>query len=109
MVRRQIHDAISNAQEVLHTIKVNNLVSMTIKVDLSKVYNRVNLIYLRLVLLQVGFLLQVVNWIMSRVQSISFVVMVNGLASYFFRLGRGPSIRIPFGSFFVHFSGGGIE
>ena len=40
-------------------------------------------------MLQVGFDLYIVDWILSCVQSMSFVVLLNGATSIFFRYGRG--------------------
>jgi hypothetical protein len=86
---RQIHDAIGIAQEVLHTTKTHKYLASIIKVDISKSYDRVNWMYMRLVLLQMGFHLHIVNWIMSTMQSISFSILINGATSSFFRPSRG--------------------
>ena len=40
-------------------------------------------------MLQVGFELYIVYWILSCVQSMSFAVLLNGATSIFFRYGRG--------------------
>jgi hypothetical protein len=42
-----------------------------------------------MVLIQVGFGLHMTNWILACVNSASFVVLVNGEATEFFRSGRG--------------------
>jgi hypothetical protein len=42
-----------------------------------------------MVLIQVGFGLHMTNWILACVNSTSFVVLVNGKATDFFRSGRG--------------------
>jgi len=47
---RQIHEAIGVAQG-LYSIKTRNLKSMVLKVDLSKAYDKVNWLYIRLILL----------------------------------------------------------
>jgi hypothetical protein len=39
---RQIHDAVSITQEVLHSVKKKNLKATILKLDLSKAYDRVN-------------------------------------------------------------------
>jgi hypothetical protein len=57
--------------------------------DLSKAYNKTNWLYLRLILIHVGFNLFVVNWIMSCVSSVNFSLLINGVASNFFKPTRG--------------------
>ena len=39
---RQIHDAVSLAQEAMHTIKLSKSSNFALKLDLSKAYGRVN-------------------------------------------------------------------
>jgi hypothetical protein len=68
---RQIHDAVAIAQEVLHSVKKRNLKETILKLDLSKSYDRVNWTFLRLVLIQLGMNLNLVNWIMGCLQSSS--------------------------------------
>ena len=46
---------------------------------------RVKWLYLRLVLLQVGFHLQIVSWIMPYVRSFYFAFFINGSATPFFK------------------------
>lgn len=46
----QIHEAIGTAQELLHSMKRKNLKGMILKVDLSKAFDRVNLLYIRMLL-----------------------------------------------------------
>jgi hypothetical protein len=62
---RQIHKVAGIAQENLHSIKFRNQRSMVIKVDLSKAYDRVRWIYLRIILIHFGFCHQFVVWVMS--------------------------------------------
>eukprot|EP01018_Ginkgo_biloba_P004985 Gb_28741 [translate_table: standard] len=52
---RQIHEAIGVAQEGLHTIKTKRLKALVVKLDLSKAYDRASWLYLRLMLLHLGF------------------------------------------------------
>ena len=47
---RQIHEAIGVAQEGLHTLKVQKQKGAVIKIDLSKAYDRVSWLYLRMLL-----------------------------------------------------------
>jgi len=60
---RQIHDIVVVALESLHTIKTKKLPSFIIKLDLSKVYDRVSWLCFRLMLINVGLSIPSVNWI----------------------------------------------
>ena len=62
---RQIHDAVSLAQETIHTIKLSKNSAFVLKLDLSKAYDRVNWTFLRLVMIQIGLDLEIVNWVMG--------------------------------------------
>ena len=86
---RQIHDAVSLSQETIQTIKLSKNTAFSLKLDLSKSFDRVNWTFLRLVMIQIGLDLEIVNWIMGCVQSASFVVLINGSPSNFFRASRG--------------------
>jgi len=52
--------------------------------DLKKSYDCVNWYFLGLILIQRGFNLSSINWIMSCVVNSYFVVLINGEASYLF-------------------------
>jgi hypothetical protein len=86
---RQIHEAIGVAQETLHSIKTKKLKGAVIKIDLSKAYDRVSWVYLRLLLTHLGFENPFINWVMGCLTTASFAVLINGAASPFFRAGRG--------------------
>ena len=77
------------AQEEIYTIKQSKSSTFSLKLDLSKAYDRVNWTFLRLVMIQIGMDLEIVNWIMGCVQTYSFAVMINGLPSKNFRATRG--------------------
>jgi hypothetical protein len=85
---RQIHDAIGTSHECIHSIKKKILKAVILKLDLQKAYNSISWDFLRMVLRQIGFGLQLTNWIMSCVNTTSFAVLVNGEASKFFKSGR---------------------
>jgi hypothetical protein len=55
LLGKQIHEAIGVVQEGLHTIKTKKLSSMVIKLDLSKAYDRESWMYLRMMLIHLGF------------------------------------------------------
>jgi len=71
-----IHEAIGSAHEGLHTIKTQNHLVLIITIDLFKTYDCVSWLYLRLLLLHIGFELPLVKWIMCCVTIVSFVVLI---------------------------------
>jgi hypothetical protein len=77
------------AQEGLHSMKTKNIPMTIMKVDLEKDYYKVDWTYLWLLLLQMGMNIQIVNWIMGCLHSISFVVLIYGTPYGFFRASRG--------------------
>jgi len=86
---RQIHEAIGVAQEGLHTMKTQKLKGAVIKIDLSKAYDRVSWLYIRMLLTHLGFCYEFTRWIMTCITTFSFDVLINGSASPFFPAGRG--------------------
>lgn len=86
---RQILDDVGITQEVFHSIKTKKLEALILKMDLIKAYDRVDWVYLRLILLQIGIPYRMVNWIMVCVNSANFSVLVNGSPTYFFSSSRG--------------------
>jgi hypothetical protein len=81
-------DVVGVAQEFLHNIKYKKLKALVLKLDLQKAYDCVNWDFLRLVLLKIGIGLKLTNWIMSCVTTPSFVILVNGGPTSFFKSGR---------------------
>lgn len=71
--------AIGASQEGLHSIKIRKLPPMVFKLNLSKV----SWLYLRLMLMHVGFSLSVVSWI--SITSVSYIVLINGSVTIFFK------------------------
>jgi len=86
---RQIHEAIRSAQEVMHSIQSKKIKGMILKADLSKAFNRVSWLYLRMLLTHLGFPVGFIKWIMCCITNVSFSVLVNGVASAFFGSERG--------------------
>jgi hypothetical protein len=78
---RQIQDAIGTTHECLHSINKNKLKSLVLKLDLRKAYDCIDWDFLRMILIQVGFGLQMTKWIMSCVVSPTYVVLLNGEAT----------------------------
>jgi hypothetical protein len=73
----------------MHTIKTQKHPIPILKIDLSKSYDRVSWLHLRLLLLHIGIDLSVVKWIKCCVTIVSFVHLTNGSSSPFFQATRG--------------------
>jgi hypothetical protein len=86
---RRIQDVIGTTHESLHSIKKKKLKALVLKLDLRKAFDCVDWEFLRLILLKIGLGIHMTNWIMSCVSTSSFVVLINGEATDFFRSGRG--------------------
>lgn len=81
---RQILDAIGITQEIIHSVKKGNMKAMLLKMDLEKAYDRVEWVFLRMVLIQIGIPPLALCWIMVCVSTTNIVVLVNGALSDFF-------------------------
>lgn len=86
---RQIHEAIGVAQEALHSFKARNMSRAVLKIDLSKAYDRVSWLYVRMLLIHLGFDATFVRWVMGCISTASFAVLINEVASPFFKAERG--------------------
>ena len=86
---RQIHEAIRVSQEGMHSIKLKKSKGAILKIDISKDFDRVSCLYLRLLLTHLGFNYAFMKWIFECISIASFFVLINGLASPFFLSERG--------------------
>jgi hypothetical protein len=86
---RQIHEAIGVAQEGLHSMKKRKLKGVVVKIDLSKAYDRVNWLYIQMLLIHLGFGVAFTNWVMGCLTTVSFSILINGSTSSFFKEDRG--------------------
>jgi len=86
---RHIQDAIGTAQEALHFIKLKKLKRISLKIDLSKAFDKVNWLYLKMILTHLGFPPALISWIMDCISSISFAILVNGSTTSSFNIDRG--------------------
>jgi hypothetical protein len=73
--------------------------AMVLKPILSKAFDQTCWLYIRLLLIYIGFNLPVVNWIMGCISTVSFAVLINGSASPFFRPTRGLRQGCPLSSY----------
>lgn len=106
---RQIHEAIGIAQEGLHSLKTKTLKGVVIKLDLLKAYDRVNWLYIRMLLTHLGLSYGFIRWVMSCLTTISFVVLVNGAASPFFHSERGLRQGCPLSPLLFHLVAEGLS
>ena len=83
---RQIHEAIGVVQKGLHSMKTKNIKGAILKIDLSKSYDKVSWLYIRMLLIHLGFGISFIRWIMSYITTVSFLVLINCAASPFFHV-----------------------
>jgi len=86
---KHIHESIGVAQEGLHSMKIKKLKGATIKNDLSKVFDRVNWLYIHMLLIHLGFGVAFTNWIMACLSSVSLSLLINTSTTPFFKVKRG--------------------
>ena len=72
---RQIHEVVGIIQECLHSIHVKALKSVVLKINLSKAYDQVNWIFLRVIMTKMGFSVSFIAWVMRSISFVSFVVV----------------------------------
>lgn len=89
---RSISDNVLITHEILHYLRTSSAkkhCSMDIKTDMSKTYDRLELRFLKKVMLQFGFHPTWVSWIMECVSSVSYSYLVNGSAQGCVKPSRG--------------------
>ena len=86
---RQIHEAIGISQEGIHSVKTRKLKAAVLRIDLSKEYDRVSWMYIRLLLTHLGFVVPFINWAMNCLTTTSFSIIINDSTSSFFTSERG--------------------
>ena len=85
-------------------MKTRNLKVSIIKLDLSKAYNRVNLIYIGILMSHLGFEIDFIRSIMIYISMDSFVILINGEASFFFHAKRGLRQGFPLPPYSLYLS-----
>jgi hypothetical protein len=83
------------AQECLQIINSNKSKALILKLDLKKAFDCIDWDFLRLILVQTGFIQHMIKWIMSCVTSANLAILINGESSTFFHMGRGPRQGCP--------------
>lgn len=86
---QQIHEAIGVAQEGLHSMKAKDIKGLVIKLDISKSYDWVNSLYIRMLLTHLGFGITFIRWIMCFLTLVFFSLLINGETSPIFHHERG--------------------
>ena len=77
------------AHETLHHIKENQIPTFVIKLDMMKVYDRVNWSFLIKVLEKFGFSKAWCKWIKAFILGDTFSVLINGSLEGFFKSSQG--------------------
>jgi len=78
---RSILDNAMVAIEVIHFMKTKtrgNYGYVALKLDISKAYDRMNLNYLRQVMVKMGFDPKLIHWMSLCVESVDYSILVNG-------------------------------
>jgi hypothetical protein len=99
------HEVVGVAQEGLHSINIGNLRAIIVKVDLSKAFNQVIWLYIRLLPIHLGFCHQFVIWVINYINSLSFAILINCFATPFFKLERRSKQGFPLCPFYHVTSG----
>ena len=89
---RLITDNIIVAHEMVHGLRTNKKVgetSMAIKNDMSKAYDRVEWNFVEILLEKMGFARTWIRWVMLCINSVIYVVLLNGCSHSFIRPERG--------------------
>lgn len=84
------HGKLGVVHKLLHSFKSKKVKNgfIVLKLDLQKVYDRINWKFIQVVILNLGFSNTFIRWIMACLSSVSFEVLVNGGKSNHFVLRR---------------------
>lgn len=85
----QIHEAIGVGKEGMHNIDNRKIIGIIAKIYLSKPCDRINWIYLRMLLTHLGFEIPFINLVMGCITNVSFSVVINRSTTHFSILREG--------------------
>lgn len=83
----------------MHNLKTKKLKGVVIKLYLSNAYDMVNWIYIRMLMTRLGFKIYFIRWVMSCISNVSFLILINGVASPFLHLEKGLRKGLPLSPF----------
>lgn len=86
---KQIVDDIIEFHEVLHLVKENKEQAFVLKLDMQKVYDRVNWTFLDKIIDKFGFEGKWRRWIQECIVTPTFLIITNGEPTRFFKSSRG--------------------
>lgn len=86
---QQIHEAIGSVQEAIHSICTRHQKAIILKIDLEKAFNRVSWLYIKMLLIHMGFPHNFITWIMTCITTPTFHILTSGYASLLLHSKRG--------------------
>lgn len=96
---RSIYEGIILAREVFHSIQMERIENMMVKVDIRKACDEVNRNFLVQVMSKFGFSAEWISWINSCISSPQFFVIINGIPQGFFESKKGIQQGVPLSPF----------
>jgi hypothetical protein len=85
---RQFHQDIGLSQEGKHSIHTGKKIDIYLKVDISKSFDQVSWLYIKLLLIQLGIVHSFVSWVLKCINTTSFSLLINGSTSRCFTVER---------------------
>lgn len=102
--KKLITDKVLIAYELLHTLRKKQTGEkglMAVKLDMSKAYDRVEWVFLKEVMLRMGYAKECVSLIMTCTSTASYKVNINGRRGIVFKPSRGLHQSDPLSPFSV--------